>query len=120
MPTPLDVPPDCRQVNEVLSRVGEKWTMQVVVALLNQPRRFNELRREVKGISQQMLTRALKTLERDGMVERKGCPTTPPQVEYTLTALGQSLSQPVRQLARWARTHLAIIHDNRLRYDSND
>jgi hypothetical protein len=61
MPTPLDVPPDCRQVNEVLSRVGEKWTMQVVVALLNQPRRFNELRREVKGISQQMLTRALKT-----------------------------------------------------------
>jgi DNA-binding HxlR family transcriptional regulator len=54
------------------------------------------------------------------MVERKVCPTTPPQVEYTLTALGQSLSQPVRQLARWARTHLAIIHDNRLRYDSND
>ncbi|MDQ0468464.1 winged helix-turn-helix transcriptional regulator [Labrys wisconsinensis] len=118
VPTLLDAPQDCRQVSEVLNRVGDKWTMQVVVALRDQPRRFNDLKRQVGGISQQMLTRTLKTLERDGMVERTVCPTTPPQVEYALTAFGRSLSVPVRELARWARANLATIHDNRRRYDS--
>ncbi|CAN7315359.1 helix-turn-helix transcriptional regulator [Caballeronia sp. LjRoot34] len=119
VPAPPDAPPDCHQVSEVLNRVGDKWTMQVVVALCERPRRFNELKRQVGGISQQMLTRTLKMLERDGMVERTVYPTIPPQVEYTLTALGQSLSEPVRQLARWARANLATIHDSRARYDSN-
>ena len=117
VPTVFDAPADCRGVSEVLSRVGDKWTVQVVVALREQPRRFNQLKREVGGISQQMLTRTLKTLERDGMVKRTVCATSPPQVEYALTALGRSLSVPVRQLAQWARAHLASIHDNRLRYD---
>jgi DNA-binding HxlR family transcriptional regulator len=111
-------PTDCRGVSEVLSRVGDKWTMQVVVALRQQPRRFNDIRRQVGGISQQMLTRTLKTLERDGMVERSVRATTPPMVEYALTELGLSLSEPVRQLAQWARVHLETIHDNRLRYDA--
>jgi DNA-binding HxlR family transcriptional regulator len=93
--------------------------MQVVVALRYQPRRFNDIKRQVGGISQQMLTRTLKTLERDGMVERTVRASTPPQVDYALTALGRSLSEPVRQLAQWARAHLASIHDNRLRYDAN-
>ena len=119
VPTPLDVLTDCRRVSEVLSRVGDKWTMQVVVTLREQPRRFNEIKRQVGGISQQMLTRTLKTLERDGMVKRTVRATAPPQVEYALTALGRSLSVPVRQLAQWSRAHLAAIHDNRLRYDAN-
>ncbi|KAA3512884.1 winged helix-turn-helix transcriptional regulator [Agrobacterium rosae] len=120
MPTPPDAASaDCRGVSEILNRVGDKWTMQVVVALRDRPRRFNELKRQVAGISQQMLTRTLKTLERDGMVERTVCGTTPPQVEYALSELGHSLSEPVRQLAQWAVTHLATIHDNRLRYDTN-
>ncbi|MBB6248375.1 helix-turn-helix domain-containing protein [Rhodanobacter sp. A1T4] len=93
--------------------------MQVVVALRDQPRRFNDIKRQVGGISQQMLTRTLKTLERDGMVERTVRASTQPQVDYALTALGRSLSEPVRQLAQWARAHLASIHDNRLRYDAN-
>ncbi|MEI9900164.1 MAG: helix-turn-helix domain-containing protein [Hyphomicrobium sp.] len=105
-------------MSEILSRVGDKWTMQVVVALRDRPRRFNDLKRHVGGISQQMLTRTLKTLERDGMVERTVCATTPPQVEYALTALGRSLSEPVRQLAQWARAHLATIHSNRSHYDA--
>ena len=113
-----DRPVDCRGVSEVLSRVGDKWTMQVVVALRQQPRRFNAIRRQVGGISQQMLTRTLKTLEREGMVERSVRATTPPTVEYALTELGISLSEPVRQLAQWARVHLDTIHDNRLRYDA--
>ncbi|MDE1149884.1 MAG: helix-turn-helix domain-containing protein [Azospirillaceae bacterium] len=107
-------------MSEVLNRVGDKWTVQVVVALREQPRRFNDIKRQVAGISQQMLTRTLKTLERDGMVSRTVCPTTPPQVEYALTALGQSLAVPVRQLAEWARANLAAIHDNRVRYDSGE
>ncbi|WP_407181127.1 winged helix-turn-helix transcriptional regulator [Bradyrhizobium sp. STM 3562] len=115
---PHDEPTDCRGVSEILSRVGDKWTVQVVVALRDQPRRFNDIKRQVRGISQQMLTRTLKTLERDGMVKRTVCATTPPQVEYALTALGRSLSKPVRQLAQWARAHLATIHDNRQRYDA--
>ena len=119
MTTPLDASTDCGGVSEILSRVGEKWTVQVVVALRDQPRRFNDIKRQVGGISQQMLTRTLKALERDGMVKRKVCATTPPQVEYTLTALGRSLSEPVRQLAKWARAHIATIHDNRLRYDAS-
>ncbi|WP_158817014.1 helix-turn-helix domain-containing protein [Methylocapsa sp. S129] len=119
VPTPLDAPADCRSVSEVLSRVGDKWTMQVVVTLRDQPRRFNDIKRQVGGISQQMLTRTLKTLERDGMVTRTVCATTPPQVEYALTALGRSLSEPVRELAQWARAHLATIHDNRSQYDAD-
>ncbi|MGO4570097.1 winged helix-turn-helix transcriptional regulator [Rhizobium sp. 2YAF20] len=120
MPTPPDASSaDCRGVSEILNRVGDKWTMQVVVALRDKPRRFNDLKRQVAGISQQMLTRTLKTLERDGMVERTVSATTPPQVEYALSELGQSLSEPVRQLAQWAVAHLATIHDNRLRYDTN-
>lgn len=119
MPTPPDAASaDCRGVSEILNRIGDKWTMQVVVALRDQPRRFNDLKRQVAGISQQMLTRTLKTLERDGMVNRTVSGTSPPQVEYALTALGQSLSEPVRQLAEWALAHLALIHDNRGRYDA--
>ncbi|SIO62524.1 winged helix-turn-helix transcriptional regulator [Paraburkholderia phenazinium] len=116
---PRDPPSDCRGVSEILTRVGDKWTIQVVVALREQPRRFNDIKRHVAGISQQMLTRTLKTLERDGMVVRTVRDTAPPQVDYALTELGLSLSEPVRQLARWARAHLASIQDHRLRYDEN-
>jgi DNA-binding HxlR family transcriptional regulator len=120
MPAALDAASaDCHGVSEILNRVGDKWTMQVVVALRDRPRRFNDLKRQVAGISQQMLTRTLKMLERDGMVERTVCSTTPPQVEYALSELGRSLSEPVRQLAQWAGAHLATIHENRLRYDTN-
>ncbi|MBP1853244.1 winged helix-turn-helix transcriptional regulator [Rhizobium halophytocola] len=108
----------CRGVSEILSRVGDKWTIQVVVALRSGSRRFNGLKREVNGISQQMLTRTLKTLERDGMVERAVRDTTPPQVEYTLTPLGHSLSDTARQLAQWATQHRDRIAENRERYDS--
>lgn len=119
MSKPLDAPNGCSGVSEILSQIGDKWTVQVVVALRDQPRRFNDIRRHVGGISQQMLTRTLKTLERDGMVGRTVRATAPPQVEYALTALGHSLSGPVRQLAEWSVAHRATIHENRLRYDAN-
>lgn len=109
--------PDCRAVSELLSRVGDKWTVLIVKALEAHPRRFNELKREVGGISQQMLTRTLRTLERDGMVERTVHPTVPPSVEYALTLLGRSLAVPVMALADWSFAHLPQIHANRAEYD---
>jgi DNA-binding HxlR family transcriptional regulator len=118
MPTPHDNPAECHGVSEWLSRVGDRWTMPVVVALYDQPRRFNEIKRHIGGISQQMLTRTLKTLQRDGVVERTVRSTTPPQVDYALTALGRSLSEPVQQLALWVIANRASIRDNRFRYDA--
>lgn len=109
---------DCRGVSDILSRVGDKWTIQVVVALRAGALRFNGIKRQVGGISQQMLTRTLKTLERDGMVERTVRHSTPPQVEYTLTPLGHSLSETVRHLADWAAAHRGKIEDSRLQYDT--
>lgn len=109
--------PDCRAVSELLSRVGDKWTVLIVKALEAKPHRFNELKREIGGISQQMLTRTLKTLERDGMVARTVHATVPPQVEYTLTPLGHSLAVPVMALADWTFAHLPEIHANRAAYD---
>lgn len=113
--------PDCRAVSELLSRVGDKWTVLIVKALVERPngqgRRFNELKREVGGISQQMLTRTLRTLERDGMVERIVHPTVPPSVEYRLTELGRSLAVPVMALADRTFAHLPQIHANRAVYD---
>ncbi|RAX40286.1 winged helix-turn-helix transcriptional regulator [Rhizobium tropici] len=111
---------DCRAVSEILSRVGDKWTIQVVVALRSGSQRFNGIKRKVGGISQQMLTRTLKTLERDGIVERTVRHSTPPQVEYSLTPLGHSLSETARHLADWAATHRGEIEDNRLRYDARE
>ena len=110
---------ECRGVSDILGQVGDKWTVQVVVALCERPRRFNDLKRHVAGISQQMLTRTLKALERDGMVERTVRTNTPPQVDYALTALGRSLSEAVRQLADWAAEHHAVIRENRHRHEAN-
>jgi len=108
----------CRGVSDILGQVGDKWTMKVVVALRDRPRRFNDLKRHVEGISQQMLTRTLKALDRDGMVERTVRTSTPLQVDYALTTLGRSLSEAVRQLADWAVEHRSVIRENRLRYEA--
>lgn len=113
MPAMADGASDCRGVSELLGLVGDKWTIQVVVALSEQPRRFNDLKRQIGSVSQQMLTRNLRLLERDGLIERTVRPTTPPQVSYALTKLGSSLSGKVRPLADWAIEHRDLIRDNR-------
>jgi DNA-binding HxlR family transcriptional regulator len=110
--------PDCRAVSELLSRVGDKWTVLIVQALEGGPRRFNTLKRDIGGISQQMLTRTLRALERDGMIVRQVHPTVPPSVEYALTPLGRSLAVPVLALADWAFAHLPQIHANQEAYDA--
>lgn len=115
--TSIEDQPSCGPVSELLSRIGDKWTVQVVVSLRENPRRFNDIKRYVKGISQQMLTRTLRGLERDGLVTRTVIPANPPQVEYALTSLGGSLSEPLGLLANWARIHIATIHHERLKFD---
>src|ERR1700738_211504 len=108
---------DCRKVSKVLARVGDKWSMLIIVLLRDGARRFNGMRRTVDGISQQMLTRTLRGLERDGMVTRTMIPASPPQVEYALTDLGRSLSQPVLALGTWVQEHLARIDAAGTRFD---
>src|SRR6185437_3579944 len=107
----LEVPEDRRAVSEVLSRVGDKWTVLVVSTLGDGPKRFNELRRALGSISQRMLTLTLRALERDGLVTRTIYPTIPPRVDYELTRLGRSLLTPVSGLGLWARQNRPAIED---------
>lgn len=109
---------ECSGIKEMLSRVGERWTVQVVATLHTGPQRFNEIVRKVNGISQQMLTRTLKSLERDGLLDRVVLTGSPPGVEYSLTSLGYSLAEHLRQLAEWTITHQERIERNRLEYDN--
>jgi DNA-binding HxlR family transcriptional regulator len=108
---------DCEKVSRILARIGEKWSMLVVMLLRDGPRRFNDIKRNTGGISQQMLTRTLRALERDGMVTRTIFPTSPPQVEYRLTELGRSMSEPVLAFGRWVREHMAEVEAARQRFD---
>jgi DNA-binding HxlR family transcriptional regulator len=117
-PGNLHVPEDCRAVSEVLSRVGDKWTVLVVSALGEGPKRFNELRKALGSISQRMLTLTLRCLERDGLVTRTVFPTIPPRVDYELTSLGRSLLAPVSELGLWARRNRATIAEARRRFDA--
>ncbi|MEH2321702.1 winged helix-turn-helix transcriptional regulator [Nostoc sp.] len=99
----------CAPVREVLSLVGDKWSVLIVVILSDGPLRFSELRRRIDGISQRMLTRTLRELERNGIMTRTVEPTVPPSVYYELTTLGRTLLEPVKALASWAHTNYPQI-----------
>lgn len=108
---------NCPAVRDALSRIGDKWSVLIVALLGEQPRRFNELRRAIDGISQRMLTLTLRGLERDGLVTRTIEHTVPPRVDYALTPLGRTLLEPVKALAAWAGQHREEIQSARERYD---
>lgn len=116
-PSHTHLPADCRAISDVLSRVGDKWSVLVVTLLGGGPMRFNELRRSIGGISQRMLTLTLRGLERDGLVTRTAFPTIPPRVDYALTALGRDLLDPVSALGDWALRNQAKIAKARERFD---
>lgn len=107
----------CR-AREILDRVGDKWSLQVISLLGERTKRFNELRREIDGISQRMLTVTLRGLERDGIVIRTIYPVVPPRVEYSLTPMGATLMDAASTLVAWAESHLDRIDAARAEYDA--
>lgn len=118
-PCGLDEHPDCG-IRDVLTRVGDKWSVLVVVELASGDRRFRELQRAIDGISQRMLTLTLRRLERDGLVTRTVFPTVPAQVSYALTASGSSLTHLVKALADWSLEQRPVIAAARHRYDEQN
>lgn len=108
---------DC-PARQLLGQIGDKWTALVIGRLSEGRKRFSELRREVCGVSQKMLTQTLRQLERDGLLERTVYAEVPPRVEYELTELGRTLVGPIVALHEWAETHLPEIENARARYDS--
>lgn len=113
----LHVPERCRVVGGVLARIGDKWSVLVVMLLSQGPKRFSELKRSVGSISQRMLTLTLRGLERDGFVTRTVTPTIPPRVDYELTELGHSLRQPVEALGGWAFENHGRVEAARKTFD---
>ncbi len=97
----------------VLERIADKWTALVIQILARGTMRYAELQRAIGGISQKMLTQTLRSLERDGLVQRKVHPVVPPKVEYSLTRLGRTLIEPLHALCRWSEKHLAELQANR-------
>jgi DNA-binding HxlR family transcriptional regulator len=108
---------ECRMANDVISLVGDKWSVLVVVLLGQGTKRFTEIKTSVEGISQKMLTVTLRGLERDGYVKRTIYPTIPPKVEYELTDLGRELLVPLRALGTWAIANHARVQAARAAYD---
>ena len=107
-------------VRELLTKIGDKWTIFVVLSLelLGGRARFSELERAVPGISQRMLSVTLKNLERDGLVVREVFPEVPPRVEYEITDLGNSLLAPTQGLVDWAKAHWEKVRDAQSRFDA--
>ena len=104
-------------VRGVLDRISGKWQTLLIVALLDGPRRFGELKRALPDISQRMLTQSLRELQRDGLIARRVYPTAPPSVDYRLTDLGRSLIEPLSGLIRWAEERAAAIEAARQEFD---
>lgn len=104
--------PDC-PTRIVLDRIGDKWTVLIIETLEEGPRRFNEIRLAVGGITPKVLTSTLRSLTADGLIEREAYAEVPPRVEYRLTDLGRSLLEPVATLRRWAELNVARIEHNR-------
>ena len=97
----------------VLDRIADKWTALIIHALSDGTLRYGELQRRVGGITQKMLTQTLRSLENDGLVERRVYPVVPPMVEYSLTSLGRSLEEPLSAICKWAERHLPKMLEKR-------
>jgi DNA-binding HxlR family transcriptional regulator len=113
-------PAACLKVTQVLSRIGDKWAVLIIVMLSDRGYRFNELRKGIDGISQRMLTLTLRNMERDGLVTRTVTPSIPPRVDYELTNVGRSLAGPLKILGDWAFENLRSIALAQAAYDTKN
>ncbi|MBP1807194.1 winged helix-turn-helix transcriptional regulator [Rubellimicrobium aerolatum] len=102
----------------VLDRLADKWALLILGRLAGGPIRFNQLRRQIEGVSQKVLSQTLKRLERDGLLSRRVVPTVPVTVEYAITPLGRTLSDTVRALARWAEANIESVLAAQAAYDA--
>jgi DNA-binding HxlR family transcriptional regulator len=109
---------DACRLRDLLDRIGDKWSLLVVELLGEGTRRFTELKRDIDGISQRMLTRTLRHLERDGLVTRTVHPVVPPRVDYALTPMGASLLEAIAPLVGWTRAHRPEVIAARAAYDA--
>jgi len=112
-----DVYEDRCPTRQVLDRLADKWSLLILDRLGARPVRFNHLRRDIKGVSQKVLSQTLKKLERDGLVTRTVFPTVPVTVEYALTPLGNTLTETVAALAHWAERNMNAVLDAQKAYD---
>ena len=108
------------EIRNVLDRLADKWSLLVVELLGHDTRRFSELRRQIDGISQRMLTLTLRHLERNGLVTRTVYPVVPPRVEYRLTVLGSDLLEAIGPLVDWTRSHLGDVAAAQAAYDTRN
>ena len=116
-PTPVELTQTC-EIRDLLDRLADKWSLLVVELLGEGTQRFTELRHQIDGISQRMLTLTLRRLERDGLVRRTVHPVVPPRVDYDLTPLGATLLDAVEPLVAWTREHRDMIAAARAAYDA--
>jgi DNA-binding HxlR family transcriptional regulator len=107
-PVPNVLDQNCES-RQALDRIANKWSMLIVYALVAGPKRHGELRRAIEGISQKMLTQTLRSMERDGLLERRVVNDLPPHVVYALTPLGATLQEPLVAICRWAMEHLPEV-----------
>ena len=103
---------------QVLNRIADKWTVLIIGALSERTKRFGELKKEISGVSQKMLTQTLRGMERDGLVTRKVYPTVPPKVEYTLTELGLTLVEMLELIRHWSEKNIETVLESQKKYDS--
>lgn len=101
----------------ILDQIADKWSM-LVLQVLREPRRFNAIKKRLDGVTQRVLTQTLRRLERNGMVERRILPSSPPGVEYSLTSLGRSLQRPFAALYDWTVDHMDVIQSAQRDYDN--
>lgn len=109
--------PNICPVRHVMAQVGDKWSILVLTGLRQDRMRFSELKRAIPDISQRMLTKTLRSLERDGLVLRTVTPTVPPRVDYELTELGQSLVNMLAPVAKWSLDNLEAVARARYEFD---
>lgn len=105
---------------QALERIADKWTALVIYRLETGPKRSSELQREIGGISSKMLTQTLRSLERDGLVRREVFPVVPPKVEYSLTPLGRTLTEPLKAICRWAEANMPKVEAARRTFEARE
>ncbi|WP_192246663.1 winged helix-turn-helix transcriptional regulator [Mesorhizobium silamurunense] len=102
----------------VLDRLSDKWVVLVLARLSENPMRFNQLRRDIEGVAQKMLSQTLKKMERDGLIERRAFATVPVTVEYSITPLGLTLAKKIIEITHWAEENIGQVLAAQARYDA--